>query len=77
MIRKINNRTSDYRNLIHEETEFDLVLLIEYGESNDNIRFYVKEIFLTIDKEGKTTYPELQELVDQKLKEFENGSLLD
>lgn len=77
MIRKINNKHADYRRMLQTETDSELVLFLEYGESLDGIRFEVKEILFTINKEDKTTYPELQALVNEKLEDFENGNLLD
>jgi len=77
MIRKINDKKSDYRQYDYYENDEYIFLQLEYGESADGLRFYVKNSQLEVKKEGKTTYPEFQELVDQKLKEFENGSLLD
>jgi hypothetical protein len=77
MIRKINNYQFDYRRYDHYETDESIVLNIEYGESDDGLRFYVKNNQLTILKEGKIAYPELQALVNTKLREFEDGNLLD
>ena len=77
MIQKINNKQADYRRMLQSETDTELVLFLEYGESLDGIRFEVKEILFTVNKEDKTTYPELQALVNEKLEDFENGNLLD
>lgn len=77
MIRKINNASADYRKMMQTETDDELVIYLEYGESNDGVRFTVKETLLTLQKEGRTSYPELQEFVNSKLEEFENGYLLD
>lgn len=77
MIQKINNKQADYRRMLQSETDTELVLFLEYGESLDGMRFEVKEILFTVNKEDKTTYPELQALVNEKLEDFENGNLLD
>ena len=77
MKRIINNKKADYRQYEHIETDDTITLFLEYGESQDHQRYLLKSKKLIISKEDNNEYVVLQALINDKLKEFENGSLLD
>lgn len=77
MNRIINDKKGDYRLYQHTENEDEVVLFVEYGESHDGMRFIVHHGSIIVSKNGATEYPEIQMLVDEKIKGFENGSVLD